>query len=268
MRMRAVLLTLAAAGCSFRTNALDDAARAPDGRLLVDASRDGAVDARPAKPYFYGVSASSLYKIDPAAHTTTFVGTITDGSDNFDCDGLAGDDAMLLAIPQSHDRVLALDPTTGAVTANTPLSATHGYWGFTMGPGPTWYLATNGSGETGNAGGLYTVDPASGTVTRVGAFGDGMTVEGDIAYVPGHGLYASLIGGSCSPLCVATVSSTTGAATVLDSQAASSLHALSGNGGALLAFDGGGQGWSVDLASGATTTAFTTSGTDWYDAAP
>lgn len=268
MFVRVVSLAVVA-GCSFQPHALDGDARAPDGQGGVDAAHDVAmIDAPPPAPYFYGVSASSLYRIDPVAQTSTLVGTITDGTTIYACDGLAGDDTMLLAIPQTHDHVLRIDPSTGMVLQTSTLSVIHGYWGFTRGPGPTWYLATNGSGEPSSAGRLYTLDPSTGAVTVVGPFGNGMTVEGDIAYVPGHGLYASLINGSCNPLCIATVSTTSGAATVLDAQAAGSLHAMSGHGGALLGFDGGGQGWSIDLTSGTTTTAFTTSGTNWYDASP
>jgi len=272
--LRTVSVALACAGCSFQARALDGDARPSDGRSS-DAAHDAAtLDAPPPLPYFYGVSADQLYRIDGTTHAVTQVGQITDGSTVFPCDGLAGDGRVLLAIPQTHDRVLTLDPATAAVTANVALSATHGYWGFTMAPAgalgaaPVWFLASNGSGEPSSAGRLYTLDPASGAVTLAGAFGGGMTIEGDIAWVPGHGLYASLVNGSCNPLCIATLDTSLGVASVLEAQAASALHAMSGYGGQLWAFDGGGQGWAVDLASGATTTSFTTGGIDWYDAAP
>jgi hypothetical protein len=114
---------------------------------------------------------------------------------------------------------------------------------------------------------LYSVNATAGTTTAIGPFGGGLTVYGDIAWLGGT-LYGTMVGGACSPGCIATIDPGTGAATALSTTAPGALPSLAVYQGGLYAFSGGGDVYSINLGTGASTLLFNAGGLDLGDAAP
>lgn len=266
MRVCAVLVALA--GCSFSTHALDGDAHAPDGQQLIDAAHDAATDAAPQAPYMLACSSGTLYTVDVDQGSATAVGPIKAGGTTFSMDSIAGVPPVLYGIPSSVDTILSIDPSTGAVTQSRTLAPQVTYYGFTYVPagdlGATahWFA---GTGET-SGGSLYAIDPAAGTATSIGSFGNGLYVAGDIAWVHGHGLYATMYGPGCAPTCIASIDPSTAAATVLSYNGPNNGLSMSGFRGQLWILDNSGSVWNVDPTSGNATFAFST-GVVWADAA-
>src|SRR5882672_457770 len=100
----------------------------------------------------------------------------------------------------------------------------------------------------------------------IGAFGQNMAIAGDIVWLPGHGLYGSMMNGPCSPGCIATIDPSTGHATVLTTSAPYDLYALTAFGGTLHALAGSGNVYAIDPITGATTLQFNLLGIDFWDA--
>jgi hypothetical protein len=262
-------IALACAGCSFQLHAIGaDAEVTHDGPGDAPKTIDAAIDAPPPAPYMLACSSSTLYQLDVDAGSATARGPIKSGGTTYSMDSLAGDPTVLYGIPTSVDSILSIDPSTGAVTHIRALSPQLSYYGFTyvpagdLGSSAHWLA---GTGET-SGGSLYSIDPAAGTATSIGSFGNGLYVAGDIAWVHGHGLYATMYGPSCSPTCIASIDPSTGAATVLSTSGPNNGLSMSGFRGQLWVLDNAGNVWTVDTTNGNATLAFSTS-IVWADAA-
>ena len=108
----------------------------------------------------------------------------------------------------------------------------------------------------------------NGTVTLIGAFGNSLTVAGDISYVPGVGLFMSVLGNNCSGGCIATVSATTGAAELLANTGPNDMWALAALDGELWAVGGSSDAYRVNQTTGVPSEQFSTSISGVADAAP
>jgi hypothetical protein len=111
---------------------------------------------------------------------------------------------------------------------------------------------------------LYRVNRSTGAATLVGAFGGGLSSSGDVVYVPGAGLYATLSGAGTDRL--GKIDPATGVATVVGDTGKSSLYGLGYRAGKILAF-GNGTAFTLDLSNGAATSLNAATGVSAYGAA-
>jgi hypothetical protein len=266
--VRVALLSLVGA-CGFSAHAAPDGALAIDGTMR-DAARgsDDAmiVDAaRPPEPFLLAFDASTLYQVDVDQGTATIRGSVG----NYSIFAAAGNSTKLYAIPSALNLILSIDPASGAVLSSRALTPKRDYFGFTYDrTHDVWYAGTDGQGEPNSgAAHLWTIDPATGTATIGGAFGTGLTVAGDLAWVEGKGLYGSFYGPGCtSNTCIAKIDTTSGAATVLTTVGPVGALSMSGFRGELWALDTSGGVWQVSTTDGNATFAFAT-GIQWADGA-
>jgi hypothetical protein len=267
---------VAAAGCGFTpgTNGspIDAADPTGDGPSPIDAADGGGVDdanvddaSRPAM-VIYANRDDNLYTVDIDDQDVTFVGTISDGTVTPQIDALATSDGELLGAPAAGNRLYRIDPATAAITSGPTLTPTREYYGLTIAPpGEAGPGAIIFAGTDDPDGSLYTIDPATNTATLVGSLGGGLAIAGDIAWIPGRGLYASVNGGACSNTCIATIDPSTGIATLL-SQGLPFITGLSAHDGMLYGFVNSTTGpvYRIDLDTGAGTLVFS-SGIGMYD---
>ena len=225
---------------------------------------DAAPDAAPPDTVMLACSAGTLYTIDVVSQNVTKVGSIVAGSTPVSMFALAGTSHVLYGIPSSLDKLLQIDATTGNVTQSRTL-VKHDFYGLAYAEG-TWYAGTDATGEPSSVAHLYTIDPATGTETMIGAFGNGLTIAGDLAYVHQRGLYGSFFGPGCNSTCIASVNPTTGAAVVLSFNGPSNVLSMSGFGGRLWGLSTDGTVYEFDPATGATLQSFDTA-IAWADAA-
>jgi hypothetical protein len=226
------------------------------------------VDAPPAPRVLYASSDQSLYALDIDAHTTTLIGTMTDtGGGLISIDGLAWLDGMLIGIPSTGDALVTIDPATAQITKRVALSTQRTYYGLSVVPaGEIHDAAAIFAATSDTSSNLYQIDP-NGAVRLVGSLGNSQRIAGDLAWIHGHGLYATLEGGSCNPQCIATVDTSTGVATPIRTDAPGDLWGLSGYRGELWTLEGDGTVSTVDLASGALTPAFNGNSVEWWEGA-
>ena len=226
------------------------------------------IDAPPDAPkqdaFMLACTSSTLYAIDVDQQQATQIGPIATGQTTYSMFGLAGTSAQLYGIPSSLADLLLIDASSGNVISSRPI-AKHTFYGFANAEG-TWYVGTDASGEPNNTAHLYTIDPATGTETLIGAFGNGLTIAGDLAYVHQRGLYGSFYGPGCTPTCIASVNPTTGSANVLTYTGPTNVLSMSGFRGRLWGLSNTGTVYEFDPSSGATLGSFDT-GISWADAA-
>lgn len=152
-----------------------------EGDLAFDAaSGDLLAFARPD-----GFAPYRLIRIDPATGDTALVGTLADlGIDPSGLSMTAAGDLYALDTQGDDDALLRLDPGDASVLATTPLSAPLGNVAgldFDDATG-TLYVADGGSAGTQS---LYTLDPATGGLTLVGATGLASGLSGLAVPEPG-----------------------------------------------------------------------------------
>jgi hypothetical protein len=121
-----------------------------------------------------------------------------------------------------------LDPTTGIATLVGPLvdssGAAYGLTGLAFQPGTNVLYGSTANASPTNSGDLVTVNPATGLVTDIGAFGVGFTMA-DITFTPDGTLFGWHSAGNHS---LYTINLTTGAATLV---ATSNINTRFGGGG-------------------------------------
>lgn len=109
--------------------------------------------------YLYGTSYTGLFKLDPAARSSTFL------MRDIDCSDLASDvDGTLYGI--SGNQLLRIDTDTGAKTLVTVLSQAVSAFGISH-DGRFWGIETVSVGFSYATHKLYQLDPVSGNVTFV-----------------------------------------------------------------------------------------------------
>jgi len=220
-----------------------------------DASPDAELDAPPPAVNAYVNTTTELHRVDGTSGVSTFVFTFG-GS----CAGIAVGDiaidrsgamfAVTLPPNSAPSNLYRVDRTTGACG---PSLAALGMRcaGLTSAPAPSdtskdiLYAACDTS--------LFRIDPSAVQVqaTSVGAFGTGLSVSGDIVWLPAHGLFATLTTGVGNDR-VSRIDPDTGAATTVAADAGTAkLLGLAYDGAVLIAF-GDKAAQTVDPVSGAT----------------
>jgi len=236
-----------------------------DARVSPDGNSDGPpIDAPMATRIYVSTTSGELHAVDPATMATQLIGTV-DGAPSLD--GISfGVDGNLVAITGDDD-LLRIDPTDASVLSSVNMAENHEYWGLTvvpageLGPSAKILAATNDTAS------LYEVN-TDGSLTLIGPFGNSLSVAGDIAWVPGVGLFASVDGNNCSGTCIASVSATTGAATMLAMTGPGDMWALAAFNGELWAVGGSSDAYRVNQTSGVPSSQFSTSISGVADAAP
>ncbi len=257
-------LVLLLGGCGFSVSG-EGPVQDPrtDARLDAQADAppiDAAVDAAPPPPpLLYAASNHMLYRLDVDAETSTQVGafTLPPGPSGVGLTiivgGLAWADDTLIGLTGVGNEILTIDPATAAVTQRRTLSV-GGLDGLTVAPAGQLGIDAVVLAAAGES--LRRIDPATGTVTTIGEFGQGMRLFSDLAWVKSQGLFATLTGGPCLQVCFARVDPTTGAATVFRSNLSPNLFGLSGYRDRLWAFNGAGPVLTVNLTTGLLAIAF------------
>lgn len=126
----------------------------------------------------YAHSRDTLYTIDPDTLTLSRVGTFENGDDITDL--AVTPDGTIYAI--SKTKLYRVDPVTGRATA---LADVPGLTNVGM-----TFLPDGRLLATDKAGGVRTIDPASGAVTEVGSFGGGYATAGDLVAVADGTMFA------------------------------------------------------------------------------
>jgi len=176
-------------------------------------------------------------------------------------------DGRLLGLTNAPTKLYAIDPATGRGTKIANLDNTsEQFWGASTAPA--------GEVETGAvvyggtpSGSLFRIDPATGHVSTVGSFGNGLSVSGDIVWVEGVGLMGTMNGAGCDD-CLARISPTTGLATVVQNLGMNDCYATGSVAGRLFVFRGNGTGYEVDPQTGNTLDMWNMPGATWSVAAP
>jgi len=219
---------------------------------------------------YFATEQFELWRVDPVAAQIDRVGTIydLDGTTQIYMHALAVDvDGTLVGITDAPRSLVRIDPTTARVTSNVTVAVEHAYWGATVAPAGTFGIEATLLVAANDDGNLYRV-AANGTLTQIGNFGgNNVRVAGDIAYVPGDGLFATVYADSCSGTCVARIS-TAGQASLLDTTGPGDLWGLAAFNGILYAFGGNSEVYIVNRTTGALVQTFSTSVPGMSDAAP
>ncbi len=176
-------------------------------------------------------------------------GTLTAGvAFGAGCSGVVGDIAIhrtgaMYAI--SLDSILyAVAPATGTCTAKGSLG--HACNGLAFAPDPT--DLTKDALYASCTSELYRVNPTSGQTTLVGGFGSGYSASGDLAYVPGQGVFVTLNGSASDRL--GRVDLATGVATLVGTNIGTqSIWGLGHRNGVLLGYANG-VVLTIDLTTG------------------
>jgi len=236
-----------------------------------DASRDGMTinsDAMMASTVYVVAATGELYAVNVMNPETMTIGTIESSPGvgyTIDALGFSGD-GMLVAITE-NDSLLRVDPKDASVKSKVTIAASHNYIGMTVAPAGalgTDEVILAASDDDGHLWEIRT----DGSVRDIGSFGNGLVVAGDIAWLPGVGLFATVKYGSCSGACPATLSTTNGDATLLATSGPSDLWALAAFEGQLWAVGGSAQAYTVDSTTGNTGGQFSTGISGVSDAAP
>ncbi len=219
---------------------------------------------------FATTTTGELWEVDPTTMQAQRIGTIEDptSASLLSVDALAVDvDGNLIGITAPPCFLVRIAATDATLLSKVAVSADHDFWGATMAPagafGPEAALVV-AANDTAS---LYTVDK-TGVLTNLGPFGNGLAVAGDVSYMPGDGLYATVRGGACAGTCIAKVA-TNGEATLVGTTGPGDLWALGRFGGELYALAGSSDVYRVDTTTGDTQQVFaTTIGSSLSDAAP
>jgi len=255
------LVVLVLAGCSFELTpgaAAGGGAEAPDAGVDAAVVIDGSPGAPAAPLLLFAASNQMLHELDLDAHTTRLVGPIgPPGGSPIDVDGLALHGTMLIGLTPGGGELITIDPATAAVTQRKALSPAGSRGGLTVAPAgeiQAEAIVFAGSGDA-----LVRINTATGAVSTVGLFGQGMEFFSDLAWIKGVGLFATLYGGPCFDVCFARINPSTGAATVFRSNltgTGANLFGLSGYRDKLWAFNSAGPVLAVNQATGLMTLEF------------
>lgn len=244
------------AGCGFELApgaAGGDVEPGPDAQVTVDASPDATVAPLP----LFAASNQMLHELDVDAKTTRLVGPIAQGGGTpIDVDGLALHGASLIGLTPGGGELLTIDPTTANVTQRRALTATS-LGGLTV--APAGEIQSEPIVFAGSTDKLVRINAATGAVTTVGLFGQGMQFFSDLAWVKGVGLFATLHMGPCTTVCVARINPSTGAATLIRMNLTgigANVFGLSGYRDRLWAFNSAGPVLAVNQTSGLMTLEF------------
>jgi hypothetical protein len=282
MALRGVVLSLVVSACSFEPARVDPpldpmpqpgTPDAPEGgggggpiTPAADASPGPASDAggAPTEPTLYAHTDDRLYEIDLVDLTATLVGPFAfPAAETRQMTDVAIDQSGTL-VGVSFDRVY----TVGATTGNCLFLVTlDDYFnGLAFVPVGVMDVAKEILVGATNDGYLHTIDPASGVTLLVGEYGDGIESSGDLVYVPGRGLLATVIVDGSATDYLARINPATGRATVIGNTGFVDLWGLAYRSGFIYGFNPDGNLVKIDPATGAGSL-FATASLEWYGAA-
>jgi hypothetical protein len=235
----------------------------PDAPTAIDP--DAPVTSAPIE--LYAASMQMLHRIDIDHLTDTLVGPIAEpNGTEIEVAGLAYDGSTLLGLTPAGAAMIRIDPATGTMLSKKNLTPVAKWGGLTV--IPAGELEAEPVVLTGNSddGKLFRINAGNGVVTAVGSFGANLGFFSDLAWVHGQGLFATLQGTACTPVCFAKIDPTTGAATIVRSNVPNLIYGLSGYRGKLWAFNGDGPLLEVSMTSWLMTIELETS-IHWTEAA-
>jgi hypothetical protein len=256
----------------------DDAPQLLDGGL-ADAHDVGFIDAAPLVPdsstpteadgVVYGHSSDRLYKIDPTSFAVTEVAA-------FGWPGGAIDTMTDIAVDRggvmmgvSFTKVYRVDPTTAACTFVGNLDRQ--FNGLSYVPAPS--AAPDGAERlvgTTLDGTVWAIDPATGATSLAGSYGGGWTSSGDIVYVEGFGIVATVKANASGADYLATIDPTTFAATPIGAATGgtgfSDIWGLGFWKGKVFGFSGASQMLLIDPTTGVASLLATGQNVTWWGA--
>ena len=243
MLARALLLSLlAASACGpAASTGDDDGADAPPGAL--DARP--FADAPPAPIVMYAHSRDTLYAIDDTSFALTTIGSF--GTSDLITDLAVTSDGTLYGI--SKTELYRIDGATGLAARIASVPGLENV-GLTFLPDDT-LLATD------KAGGVRRVNPATGQVTEIGAFGGGYATAGDLVAVADGTMYAisdeGPVGDEFDDNLLLTVNTANGSAAPVGQIGFGQVFGVAYANGHVYAFNNAGKIIEIDRATGAGT---------------
>jgi len=192
-----VAMGLFAVACGFQHGRLG---LVGDG--AIDGARgsgsDAALDASNEPAMIYAIDDTTLYTVDIAGKSITAVAALHDSTNNpvTGIDSIAYVDGKLFAVTaqESTQSFAEIDPATALVTVSAlpALDPDREYYGLTYDPVSQQLLAA-----AQDTAALYRGDASANTMTSIGAFGQSLTVYGDIAWLDGV-LYGTMFTATCT----------------------------------------------------------------------
>ncbi len=240
------------AGCGPNARGADD-----DG-TTVDAAIDGQVLQPPGDNYVWAHTNRRLYRVDPATLMPTDVGAIVFSTGINQLTDLAVDHAGGV-VGVSTRELYRIDKTTAAATLITTLTQPYNGLSYVDSGSGEQLLGTTQTGE------LWRIDTVTGVATRVGAFGDGLTSSGDVVFVYGAGLLATVARSDWTTDRLARIDPSTGAATIIGDTGFENLFGVGYWGGRVVAFSEKGDIVTIDPTTGKGTVVART-GVAWWGA--
>jgi hypothetical protein len=256
----------------------DDALPLPDAGV-ADAHDDGFIDAAPLVPdssvpseldgVVYGHSSGTLYKIDPTSFAVTEVAPFIWPDATFDSmtDIAIDRDGVMMGV--SFNKVYRVDPTTAACTFVGNLDRQFNGLSYVPAPaaapdGPERLVGTTLDGT------VWAIDPATGATSLAGSYGGGWTSSGDIVYVEGFGIVATVKAGASGVDFLAAIDPSSFMATPIGMAAGGTgFNDIWGLGfwkGKVFGFSGAGQVLLIDPATGAASLLATGQSVTWWGA--
>jgi len=220
-------------------------------------SPDAPVVTPPGDDAVWAHTNRQLYRIDPATLAVTPVGTIAFSDGINQLTDLAIDRAGGM-VGISTRELYRIDKTTAAATLIASLPQSYnGLSYIDDGSGNEVLLGSTQDGQ------LFRIDPVSGAATRLGAFGNELRSSGDLVFIYGVGLLATVTRTDWTTDRLAHVDVGTGAATIIGDTGYDNLFGIGFWGGRVFGFAEGGAFVTIDAGTGAATVVEETSVTWW-----
>jgi hypothetical protein len=243
-----------------------------------DARDDGFIDAAPPVPdssvptplegAVYGHSSSTLYRVDPTTFAVTPVADFGWPAGEFDTmtDIAVDKDGVMMGV--SFTKVYRVDPTTAACTFVADLDRQ--FNGLSYVPAPSLLDASERLVGTTLDGSVWAIDPTTGATSLAGSYGGVWTSSGDIVYVEGFGIVATVKASGVGTDYLATIDPTTFAATPIgEATGGTGFSDIWGLGfweGKVFGFSGASQMLLIDPTSGVATLLATGQTVTWWGA--
>ena len=246
---------------------------------LADAHDIGFIDAAPLVPdssvpteldgVVYGHSSSTLYKIDPTSFAVTVVADFTWPDAAFDTmtDIAIDKDGVMMGV--SFTKVYRVDPMTAACSFVGTLDRQFNGLSYVPAPaaapdGPERLVGTTLDGT------VWAIDPATGATSLAGSYGGGWTSSGDIVYVEGFGIVATVKANAVGADYLASIDPSTFTATPIGMAAGgtgfSDIWGLGFWKGKVFGFSGAAQMLLIDPTTGAASLLATGQSVTWWGA--
>jgi len=237
-------------GC---TNTPDDDLCAP-GEICDPYCNGCILDVAPAGR-FLAHSSSSLYQIDPAPPSGTYIGDI-----GYSVTDIAvTSDNMLWGL--TYSSLLSIDFCTGIGTHIGEIGSTYTMNALVSAPGGMLY----GADYNGD---VWRIDPSTGRGRLIGNYGVGLHSSGDLAYGPDDNLYGSATAMWSSTDLLVAVNPVSGSADIVGEIGYAGVYGLAVLSGVLYGLTDAGHLITINMATGAGTLLGTIGSSYWGAASP